>query len=293
MGLSPPFIRLCFERFGDRVKYWITLNEPWEVAVPGYCRGQTAPGHNDLAAGAYIAAKNLILSHAKAWHTYDREFRAKQGGQISITLDSSWPVPCSSSTLDQKAAERFLAFHLDLFAYPIFVDGDFSPTVKEQVVLHSKEAGIHTRLPKISKKERELIKGTYDFFGLNFYRCQLVTHKSFLNGKKTPQTFDTDRDTEESMDPSWAATDATWLKMTSFGMRRILRYIKERYRNPKVFITENGCVQAGEHDTTGERALEDYFRVEWYRRYLNEVGLRTLNLVTYNISSHKTTNCMW
>ena len=268
--------RLCFERFGDRVKYWITLNEPWEVAIPGYCRGQTAPGHKDLARGAYIAVKNLILSHAKAWHTYDKEFRPKQHGQISITLDSSWPEPYTSSKQDQEAAERFLAFHLDLFAHPIFVDGDFSPTVKEQVSLHSKASGIESRLPGISANERKLIKGSHDFFGLNFYRCQLVKHKSSLNGAKTPQTFDTDRDTEEMMDSSWPGTDASWLRMTSFGIRRILKYIKDHYGNPRIIITENGCTQAGEHDAVEERALEDYFRVDWYRRYLNEVGFHTL-----------------
>lgn len=268
-------LRLCFERFGDRVKYWITLNEPWEVAIPGYCRGQTAPGHKDPGSGAYISAKNLILSHAKAWHTYNKDFRAKQRGQISITLDSSWPEPYSSSDEDKKAAERFLAFHLDLFAHPIFVDGDFSSTLKEQVALHSKAAGIKSRLPVMTETEKELIKGSYDFFGLNFYRCQLVRHKSFLNGSETPQSFNADRDSVELMDPSWPGTDASWLKMTSFGMRRILKYIKEHYRNPRIIITENGCTQAGEHDADDERALEDYFRVDWYRRYLNEVCFYT------------------
>ena len=216
--------------------------------------------------------KNLILSHAKAWHTYDKEFRSKQQGQISITLDSSWPEPYTSSLKDRKAAERFIAFHLDLFAHPIFVDGDFSSTVKHLVAIHSKQVGIESRLPVINESEKDLIEGTHDFFGLNFYRAQLVKDKSSLNGIKTPQTYDTDRDTEEVLDISWPGTDASWLRMTPFAIRRILKYIKEHYGNPKIIITENGCTQAGEHDEVGERALEDYFRVDWYRRYLNEVS---------------------
>ena len=151
------------------------------------------------------------------------------------------------------------------------MDGDFSPTVKEQVGLHSKAVGIDSRLPVFSENERKLVKGTHDFFGLNFYRCQLVKDKSSLNGGKTPQTFDTDRDTEEVMDLMWPGTDASWLRMTSFGIRRILKYIKDHYGNPRIIITENGCTQAGEHEEVGERALDDYFRVDWYRRYLNEV----------------------
>ena len=100
----------------------------------------------------------------------------------------------------------------------------------------------------------------------------MVKDKSSLNGAKTPQTFDTDRDTKEMMDLAWPGTDASWLRMTSFGLRRILEYIKDHYGNPRIIITENGCTQAGEHDEVGERALEDYFRVDWYRRYLNEVS---------------------
>jgi beta-glucosidase/6-phospho-beta-glucosidase/beta-galactosidase len=37
---------MCFSLFGDRVKTWITLNEPWCSAVMGYCTGDHAPGHS-------------------------------------------------------------------------------------------------------------------------------------------------------------------------------------------------------------------------------------------------------
>ena len=254
------------------MKYWITLNEPWEVAIPGYCKGQTAPGHVNLAEGAYIAVKNLLLSHAKAWHTYDKEFRPEQCGQISITLDASWPEPYTSAKEDHQAAIRYLEFTLGLFAHPIYIDGDFSPIVKHQVLIHSEAVGQKSRLPVMNDQEKTIIKGTHDFFGLNFYRSQLVKNKCFLNSLQTLQTYDTDKDTVELMDHSWPGTDASWLRMTPFGMRRILKWIKEQYGDPSIIITENGCNQSGEHDEMGERALEDYYRIDWYRRYLNEVG---------------------
>ena len=78
------------------------------------------------------------------------------------------------------------------------------------------------------------------------YAHQLVKDKSSLNGAKTPQTFDTDRDTEEMMDLVWPGTDASWLQMTSFGLRRILKYIKDHYGNVRIIITENSCTQVGE-----------------------------------------------
>ena len=38
------YAALCFERFGDRVKNWITMNESWVVAILGYGQAAFAPG---------------------------------------------------------------------------------------------------------------------------------------------------------------------------------------------------------------------------------------------------------
>ena len=56
---------VCFEHFGDRVKHWITLNEPWCAAVLGYGLGVHAPGRVS-ADEPYIAGHNLMRAHAKA-----------------------------------------------------------------------------------------------------------------------------------------------------------------------------------------------------------------------------------
>ena len=71
------FATICFEEFGDRVKLWLTINEPWVYSVGGYDAGRKAPGRaskymNDAAiAGksgheAYIVSHNLLLAHAEA-----------------------------------------------------------------------------------------------------------------------------------------------------------------------------------------------------------------------------------
>ena len=80
-----------FGAFGDRVKHWLTLNEPWTVALIGYYAGSHAPGRcsNEsvkcLKSGGggnnstepYIATHNMILSHAKAVQTYRQKYQAK------------------------------------------------------------------------------------------------------------------------------------------------------------------------------------------------------------------------
>jgi beta-glucosidase len=37
------YAKLCFERYGDRVKHWLTFNEPWVICMLGYGEGAFAP----------------------------------------------------------------------------------------------------------------------------------------------------------------------------------------------------------------------------------------------------------
>ena len=56
---------LCFERFGDRVKHWITLNEPWEHAMMGHFLGEHAPGmHSPWT--YFKVAHHELLGHGMA-----------------------------------------------------------------------------------------------------------------------------------------------------------------------------------------------------------------------------------
>lgn len=69
----------CFEKFGDRVKFWITFNEPWVITVLGYGEGRFAPGVNGLEdERVYVSGHNLLLAHGLAYHSYDSDFRQSQ-----------------------------------------------------------------------------------------------------------------------------------------------------------------------------------------------------------------------
>ncbi|XP_018573473.1 myrosinase 1-like isoform X1 [Anoplophora glabripennis] len=97
------YARLCFELFGDDVKYWLTFNEPKQICPP-------IPGTPSPGIGEYICAHHILKAHARVWHTYDQEFKATQNGQVSITIDASWQEPASDSQEDIAAAERTLQF---------------------------------------------------------------------------------------------------------------------------------------------------------------------------------------
>lgn len=80
------YAEVCFKEFGDRVKWWITLNEPWCSALLGYGSGEHAPGRRDNpAVETYLAAHNLLLAHGKAVSVYREQF---QDEQVSAIPDS-------------------------------------------------------------------------------------------------------------------------------------------------------------------------------------------------------------
>ncbi|KAG2798958.1 hypothetical protein PC116_g25927 [Phytophthora cactorum] len=88
------YARVCFQRFGDRIKNCLTLNEPWCSAVLGYCSAILAPGRKcKLQTEAYLAGHNLLLAHARAVKVYRNKFQAAQKGGIGITLDCKGDYP--------------------------------------------------------------------------------------------------------------------------------------------------------------------------------------------------------
>ena len=108
------YAAVCFEHFGDRVKHWITLNEPWVTAVLGYGQGYFAPGRISNTE-PYLAAHQLLRAHGLAVDTYRRTFQDRQKGVIGIANNCDWREPRTNAGADKKAAERAVEFFLGWF----------------------------------------------------------------------------------------------------------------------------------------------------------------------------------
>lgn len=74
------YARSMYTLFGDRVKTWVTLNEPKQIGIYGYGMTRMAPGVDMPGIADYLAVKHLLLAHARAWHVYNEEFRETQKG---------------------------------------------------------------------------------------------------------------------------------------------------------------------------------------------------------------------
>ncbi|XP_050929059.1 LOW QUALITY PROTEIN: lactase/phlorizin hydrolase [Lates calcarifer] len=249
---------VLFSRLGSRVKFWITLNEPYIVANLGYGYGTFAPG---IVGKQYIAAHNLIKAHAEAWHLYNDKYRATQGGLISITINSDWVEPRSPyKQEDVDAAKRYLQFFIGWFAHPIF-NGDYPHLMKTIIRKRSLAAGLpKSRLPEFTPEEIKRINGTHDYFGFNHYTTVL----SFPVDLGNQQDYEGDRGTGTTHDRTWIESGSFWLKITPFGFRKILKFIKDEYGNPPVYVTENGISERGAVD------LNDIHRTHYYENYINQ-----------------------
>uniref|UniRef100_A0A8D8USJ2 Myrosinase 1 n=1 Tax=Cacopsylla melanoneura TaxID=428564 RepID=A0A8D8USJ2_9HEMI len=254
---------LAFKSFGNKVKYWITINEPLEV-MRGYALTSTAPGLNTSELGGeYLTAHNLLRAHSRVYRLYEKQYRSSQGGKVSITLNAEANFPRNASSKeDQAAADRVFQFQLGLFAHPIYSKtGDYPPIVRQIVDQNSaKEGRPRSRLPRFTAEEVEQLKGSFDFFGLNHYTSILVTNKNQSSEHVLP-SFTNDQAVNTSADPKWPSGKSSWLKVVPEGFRVLLNWIKKEYDNPPVYVTENGYSDDGQ--------LEDDIRVDSYKGYLN------------------------
>uniref|UniRef100_A0A0A9XVM1 Myrosinase 1 n=2 Tax=Lygus hesperus TaxID=30085 RepID=A0A0A9XVM1_LYGHE len=259
------YARLLFDLFGKRVKWWNTINEPAMVAV-GYGNASMAPCINLFGYGEYLAAHHLLIAHAKAYRVYDQEFRATQQGRVTIALDTMYHFPKTDSKEDLEAAERAMQFQLGWFADPIYGShGDYPPAMREYIDRASKKEGrVKSVLPTFTPEEVKLIKGSCDFFGFQHYTsCQVsddpegnfqpwYTHK-YMNISYS--------------DCKWGKrSHIAWLKVVPEGFRNSLKWIKDRYGNPEVIVTECGYGDWKEYD-----GLEDDDRIHYYQTYLEEM----------------------
>ncbi|XP_041467641.1 lactase-phlorizin hydrolase-like [Lytechinus variegatus] len=258
------YAEICFQRFGDRVPLWITFNEPWIVSVKGYGLGDFAPGIKEIGTKVYRVSHNIIKAHAKAWHTYDDQYRKVQCGKVGITLNGDFFEPFDrSKKAHVDAAETFLQFCFGWFAHPIFVNGDYPEVMKTKIASKSKSQGLEaSRLPEFSEAEKAYVKGTSDFFGLNAYTTQYATDSQ--NASSHPPSYWNDAGVNTWQDDKWPKAGSIWLSVVPWGLRRLLKWVHDQYHVP-IYITENGV------STSDVYELDDQPRQKFYRAYINEV----------------------
>ncbi|XP_024540820.1 beta-glucosidase 4 isoform X1 [Selaginella moellendorffii] len=265
------YAETCFAAFGDRVKHWITFNEPLQFSVLGYGLGIHAPGRcsdrryckaGDSATEPYLAGHNVILSHAAAVKIYREKFKALQGGVVGITVDAEWAEPMTDSVDDKVASQRRLEFQLGWFLDPFFF-GDYPATMREYV---------GDRLPKFTPEEQKSVRGSVEFVGINHYSSRFVTPALYA---KPSDNYHQDQRILTSAVRNGAVIGdkaaSPWLYIVPWGLHRVLKWVSERYNRPPIYVTENGMDEENNSTLTLDEQLDDLKRIHFYQDYLTAV----------------------
>ena len=233
------YARLCFSRFGQYVKYWITINEPLVIAT-GKEGDPLRPPCEDPGTCEYKVGHQLLLAHEAAARIFHQHYQRIFGGKIGIALSSNHFIPATSSESDVEAARRQYDFDLGWFAHPLFI-GNYPPRMRAIIDSRSKSEGRNlSRLPSFTLAEINDIKGSADFLGLNHYTSTVILDAPNDPSEEHPPSRKADAQTRHKQCVSWPSSGSKWLKSVPWGMRGVLRWIQQAYRNPPVLVTENG-----------------------------------------------------
>jgi beta-glucosidase len=218
VGWFTDYARVMFDKLGDRVPMWSTHNEPWVIAFVGNAMGIHAPGMCDYSK-AYQTAHHLLLSHGKAVELY------RQGGysgKIGIVLNLANFVPGSESEADVAARQRAYEEQVALFLDPLYL-GRYPERLFEWIGAHA---------PRVKDGDMAAINQPLDFLGVNYYTTEIITYAVYgalLKVSRAPRTS-----------PGWGFTEMGW-GIHPPGLTAVLLDVKDKYGNPEIFITENGC----------------------------------------------------
>ncbi|CAI0544101.1 unnamed protein product [Linum tenue] len=262
----------CFETFGDRVKKWVTLNEPNLYSMYAYNYGDWPPGRcsewmgnctgagGDSSTEPYVAAHHLLLSHAAAVKLYRESYQKWQKGVVGITIISQWFEPkYRNSSSSHAAASRSLDFMLGWFLRPI-IYGVYPKSMRSLV---------GDRLPRFTEEQSDILRGSIDFLGLNYYTANYAEEAPAAARASYSDDSRALLSTEKDGVPIGTPTDLDWLFINPKGLQRLLHHIKNNYKNPPVYITENGM--GDQSSLSFEMALNDTTRIQYHETHLRSV----------------------
>ncbi len=228
----------------DRVKKWATLNEPWVVTDGGYLHGALAPGHRNKYE-APIASHNLMRAHGAAVKAY-RDIGAHEIGLV-VNIEPKYPA--SNSPQDLAATRRAAAYMNEQYLDPAML-GRYPPELKEI---------FGDAWPDWPAEDYALIRQPIDFLGVNYYTRAVVRHDETQYPLKATAV----------RQPGATYTETSW-EVFPQGFTDTLTWVKDRYGDIPLYITENGSAFFDPPVAEGGR-VRDPLRVDYLQKHLKAV----------------------
>lgn len=248
------YARTCYDAYGDRVKWWLTINEPWIVGLLGYLHGLHAPGFKGDVRGEVTCFHNLLVAHGRAV----QELRASgHDANVGIALCLAPHYPASQDPADVEVSRAS-----DGYVNRWFLDPVFKGAYPED--LRVRYEALVGELDFVRDGDLATIATPTDYLGVNYYSRRVM--RALPGVEPFPWEVVVLGDTDmtgggtEGVPMTEAGTEITPQAFTDLLVR-----LQEDYAVP-ILITENGAVFADGPDADGR--VRDERRVDFIRRHL-------------------------
>jgi len=238
------YAQVVFHRLDDRVKRWATLNEPWVVSDGGYLHGALAPGHKNLFE-APIASHHMMRAHGAAVQAY----RAAGRHQIGLVVNLEPQAPASADPADHAAVARW-----DAYMNRQYLDAACFGRYPDELAAIFGEGW-----PRWPDRDFDLIKQPIDFLGVNYYTRSVRRHD--------PAAWPVHA--APVRQPGATYTETSW-EVHPASLTELLVWVKQRYGDLPLYITENGAAFY-DPPTAEDGRVRDPLRVSYLRAHLRAV----------------------
>lgn len=237
------YVKIVIDALSDKVRYWMTVNEPACFIGNGYIAGNHAPYESmldkplpEMMKGASTLTRNVLLSHGKAVQCI--RTHAKLTPKIGMALNGNLNLPRTDAPDDIEAARQTtFSAQGGFVAIDWWADAPILGIVPDclQEVL--------------SPEDMQIIHQPLDFFGYNCYNSNDYDEYTGPN----PAVY-----------PGMPRTSMGWA-ITPDALYWAARFFTERYRLP-ILITENGMANVDFIMSDGK--VHDPQRIEYMKAYL-------------------------
>jgi beta-glucosidase len=241
------YTRVVVTRLGDRVRHWMTLNEPQVFVLVGLMEGRHAPGDRLALASVLRAAHHTLLAHGKSVQVIRAV--SPRSCRVGYAPVGRSVIPATEAAEDVEAAREatFSCDFMGLWSNAWWMDPIFRG--------HYPEDGLQLyggQMPWVGSQDMETIHQPLDFFGMNTYFALPVRRGE--EGRPKAVAFP----------PGHPMTSFNW-QITPSALYWTPRFFWERYRLP-IVITENGLANP---DWVGpDGRVHDPQRIDFTGRYL-------------------------
>jgi beta-glucosidase len=242
------YAKVAYRALADRVPMWATFNEPWVAMDNGYVTGGHAPGRCDWAEAARVS-QNLLRAHAAGVEVY----RAEAGGQIGLVVNLVPVRPATDSPADVAAANRMDAYLNRHFLDPALL-GQFPSELAEM---------FGDGWPALGADEVSRLRVPIDFVGINYYLRLYVRNDDSTGPFSGPPRV-------QIVSPDGCPRTALGWEIYSQGLTETLAWLRERYGNLPLYVTENGA--AFDDFPQPDGSVKDTGRVKYLQEHLQAAG---------------------